>query len=79
MSNSEDTRPPRPHELVEPEVDFDFEAAADVVKMGLDRLISATKRGNSKQIAFQVGQVSRDLVALSKACLAEVEQPRIIT
>jgi len=79
MSNSEDTRPPRP-EPIQPEVvdDFDFEAAADVVKTGLDRLLSATKRGNSKQIAFQVGQVSRDLIAFSKACLAEVEQPRII-
>jgi hypothetical protein len=55
------------------EEDFDFEAAAEVVKTGVDRLISATKRGNNKQIAVQVGQVTRDLVALSKACLAEVE------
>jgi hypothetical protein len=73
MSNSE---PPIQPEVVD---DFEFELAADVVKQGLDRLISATKRGNSKQIAFQVGQVSRDLIALSKACLAEVEQPRIVT
>jgi hypothetical protein len=60
---------------IQPEVvdDFEFELAADVIKTGVDRLISATKRGNSKQIATQVGQVSRDLIALSKACLAEVE------
>jgi len=85
MSNSERLDGPsfgRPApEPVEPEVvdDFDFEVAADVIKTGVDRLISATKRGNSKQIAFQVGDVSRDLIALSKACLAEVEQPRIVT
>ena len=75
MSNSERLIRPQPVVPVAPEVvdDFDFEAAAEVVKTGVDRLISATKRGNSKQIAAQVGTVSRNLIALSKACLAEVE------
>lgn len=57
----------------EPAEEIDYEAMAKVVKTGVDRLISATKRSNGKQIAFQVGEVSRNLIALSKACLADVK------
>ncbi len=56
-----------------------FEILAENVKTGVDRLISAVRRGNSRQIAFQVGDVSRELIELSKACMDEIEQPRIVT
>ena len=83
MSNSEDTRPLRPEEIeqpIRPEVvdEIDYEAMAEEVKRGVDSLLSATKRSNGKQIAFQVGAVSRNLIALSKACLAGIEKPRIV-
>lgn len=56
----------------------DYEALAEAVKQGIDRLISATKRSNGKQISFQVGKISRDMIDLSNACMADI-QPEIIT
>ncbi len=85
MSNSEYIDPVTSRRLSSDEVidepvdDIDYEAMAEVVKTGVDRLISATKRSNGKQISFQVGEVSRNLIAFSKACLAGVKKPRIIT
>lgn len=81
MSNSKQLIRPQPvqPQSVQPVEEIDFEALAESVKTGVDRLISAVRRGNSKQIAFQVGDVSRDLIVLSKACLGEVEQPKVIT
>ena len=90
MSNSEQPEQPELGKLAfvkeieqpvptPPEDDIDYEAMAEVVKTGVDRLISATKRSNGKQISFQVGEVSRNLIALSKACMAGVKKPRIIT
>jgi len=63
----------------EPTEPVNFEVLAENVKTGVDRLISAVRRGNSKQIAGQVGDVSRDLIELSKACMGEIEQSRIVT
>lgn len=64
---------------IEPADDIDYEIAAEVIKMGVDRILSATKRSNGKQIAYQVGECSRNLIALSKACMAGVKKPGIIT
>ena len=68
------------HEPIEPELidEIDYEAMAEEVKAGIDRLLSATKRSNGKQISFQVGAVSRNLIAFSKACMAGIEKPRIV-
>jgi len=81
MSNSESLIRPQPVEPIEPEPvdDIDYEAMADAVKQGVDRLLSATKRSNGKQIAYQVGEVSRNLIAFSKACMPGIKKPRIIT
>jgi len=81
MSKPEQLIRPQPvqPEVVEEVEEIDYEAMAEVVKIGVDRLISATKRSNTQQIAFQVGEVSRNLIALSKACMVGIEKPRIVT
>ena len=78
MSNSEPLPQPEVDEVVDEVVDIDYEAMAEVVKIGVDRLLSATKRSNGKQISFQVGEVSKNLIAFSKACMAGIEMPRIV-
>jgi len=60
------------------EEEIDYEAMAEAVKLGVDHLLSATKRSNGKQISFQVGEVSRNLIAFSKACMADIKSPRIV-
>jgi len=60
------------------EEEIDYEAMAEAVKTGVDRVLSATKRSNGRQIAYQVGEVSRNLIAFSKACMADIKRPRII-
>ncbi len=83
MSNSERLIRPQPvvqsEPIDEPVDDIDYEAMAEAVKTGVDRVLSATKRSNGKQIAYQVGEVSRNLIAFSKACMADIKKPRIVT
>lgn len=49
----------------------------EILKGGLDTLLSAKTTDNKKQIAYWVGKNARDLTEISKLCMSEITAERL--